>query len=126
MTTLKTLSYRDSWRLLTKNDFTAAFNSNNLSSLTHIDFHGCINFDDEGLVSLAQVCQDLRELDVGNCKNITDKEMLFIMSKCKQLHTLKRLNFKTFLDVGYCKNITDDGILFMMSKCKQLNTLRCW
>merc|ERR1719210_2853483 len=102
MTTLKTLSYRDSWRLLTKNDFKAAFNSNNLSSLTHINFQGCINFDDEGLVSLAQVCQDLRELDVGS------------------------ILFGTILDVRYRKNISDDGILFMMSKCKQLNTLRCW
>jgi len=70
------------------NDFIAMFNTNNLSSLTHLDFSGCIDFDDEGLISAVQVCQSLRKLVVDWCKDLTDEGVLFMMSKCKQLHSL--------------------------------------
>jgi len=70
------------------NDFIAMFNTNNLSSLTHLDFSGCIDFDDEGLISAVQVCQGLRKLVVDWCKDLTDEGVLFMMSKCKQLRSL--------------------------------------
>merc|ERR1712126_565424 len=64
------------------NDFIAMFNTNNLSSLTHLDFN------DEGLISAVQVCQGLKKLVVDWCKDLRDEGVLFMMSKCKQLRSL--------------------------------------
>merc|ERR1712136_100000 len=86
--TLKKLIYSSTNPLVTKNDFIAVFNTNNLSSLTLLDFSDCINFEDEGLISAARVCQGLRELRVYRGEIITNEGLLFVISKCKQLHSL--------------------------------------
>jgi len=118
LTKLEKLYYQNN-RLLTKNNFTAAFNSNNLSSLSFIDLSGCINLDDDGLISIARVCQDLRELRVNGCNNLTDDGIIFMISQCKHLCSLSCEN------VGLLTEKVLDNIAFKLPKLEFLHLFHC-
>jgi len=96
LTTLKRLKYSGHHRSTTKDDFQAAFDTNNLSTLIDIDFSRCENFDDDGLISLAKVCKGLTKLKIDGCKKITDEGILYLTSECKQLEYLSCSRLTTF------------------------------
>ena len=137
LTKLKRLRYSRG-KLLTKNDFIAAFDTKNLSGLTDIDFSECNNFDDEGLVSVSNICQGLSHVTVDWCEDLTDEGISFMINKCQELHYLKlvglfritdkildsliqKLPKLRYLNLVQCPNITDNLLQYLSAENSQLD-----
>ena len=116
--TLKRLRYSRG-KLLTRKDFCAAFSSNSLSGLVHIDFSECIGFDDESIISVANTCSHLEKITVDWCENLTDEGMIFLIRKCQQLHYLKLVGLFNITDAVLC------NLIQLLPNLKYLNLIQC-
>lgn len=118
LTQLKKLRYSRG-RLLTKNDFCAAFGSKNLSGLINIDFAECTNFDDESIVCLANTCRNLVQMSVDWCEDLTDEGIIYLIRNCQNIENLKLIGLFKVTD-AILKDIDR-----LLPKLKTLNLIQC-
>ncbi|ORZ10384.1 hypothetical protein BCR41DRAFT_357918 [Lobosporangium transversale] len=82
--------------------------------LRRLEISSCENFNDEGLIYLAQRCTHLRSLDLEDVTLLTDASL---RAFALNLPRLERIC------LSYCENVTDQGVMHLLRPASNPTTL---